>query len=236
MTLNSSQNSSNPELNKDIKKRFFQIALVWLITSLILFVSAGTLNWLWAWIFIAIYPIYTFINSRILPKELIAERSKVKNGQKKWDKTITKLIILPSVITPIIAGLDIRFNWTGELNLYIHFAGLFFYILGNVIVTWAMASNKFFSTVVRIQTDREHRVASSGPYKYVRHPGYVGIILNLMSSPLIFGSLWSLIPSFFGAFLFVLRTALEDKTLKMELDGYKEFSGNVRFRLIPGIW
>lgn len=227
---------ANPDLKKDIKKRFLQIALVWLITSLLLFVSAGTLNWLWAWIFIAIYPIYTFINLRILPKELIAERGKAKVNQKKWDKTITKLIILPSVITPIIAGLDIRFNWTGEINLYIHLAGLFFYILGNFIVTWSMASNKFFSTVVRIQTDREHSVASSGPYKYVRHPGYVGIILNLMSSPLIFGSIWSLIPSFFGASLFVLRTALEDKTLKMELDGYKEFSGNVRFRLIPGVW
>jgi protein-S-isoprenylcysteine O-methyltransferase Ste14 len=99
-----------------------------------------------------------------------------------------------------------------------------------------MVSNKFFSTSVRIQMERDHTVASGGPYRYVRHPGYVGYIVSGFAAPLALGSLWALIPAAITLCLLVVRTALEDRTLQDELDGYREYAARVRYRLLPGVW
>jgi len=109
-------------------------------------------------------------------------------------------------------------------------------VLGQGLFTWGMVSNKFFSTAVRIQTDRDHTVASGGPYRYVRHPGYVGYITASFATALALGSLWALIPAGLTMCLLVVRTALEDQTLQDELDGYKEYAQQVRYRLLPGVW
>ena len=106
----------------------------------------------------------------------------------------------------------------------------------DVLLTWSMASNAFFSTVVRIQDDRGHAVASGGPYRFVRHPGYVAAILFYLVTPLMLGSVWTFIPSVLMVLLFVVRTALEDRTLREELDGYWEYAQRVRYRLLPGVW
>ncbi|MGZ9223107.1 MAG: methyltransferase family protein, partial [Anaerolineales bacterium] len=109
-------------------------------------------------------------------------------------------------------------------------------ILGFLFGSWAMVENRFFSGVVRIQKDRGHHVISSGPYRFVRHPGYAGALWTYVFLPMLLDSIWALIPAFLVIGVLVLRTALEDKTLQEELPGYKEFARKTRYRLIPGIW
>ncbi len=109
-------------------------------------------------------------------------------------------------------------------------------MLGFAIFSWAMASNAFFSTVVRVLADRGHTVCSTGPYRFVRHPGYVGAIAQSFSAPLLLGSLWALIPAGLAALFLIVRTALEDRTLHAELDGYRGYAARVRYRLLPGVW
>ncbi len=137
--------------------------------------------------------------------------------------------------TFLIAGLDERFHWSPASSVNIHLINLTFFILGNALIGWSMASNKFFSMGVRIQDERGHTVVSGGPYQYVRHPGYAGIIVNAIFTPMLLGSLWAFIPALLSASLFVVRTGL-DHTLQQELEGYKEYSQKVRYRLLPGIW
>jgi protein-S-isoprenylcysteine O-methyltransferase Ste14 len=135
-----------------------------------------------------------------------------------------------------VAGLDVRFQWTAPLPLGYHIAGLLATSLGYALFLWAMASNAFFSQGVRIQAERGHMVATGGPYRYVRHPGYVGTILAQLGTPFLLGSPWALVPSGLSAALFVLRTWLEDKTLMQELPGYTEYAYQTPSRLLPGIW
>jgi protein-S-isoprenylcysteine O-methyltransferase Ste14 len=171
-----------------------------------------------------------------LPNDLIEERGKSKENVKKWDKVIMTLNIFPALGLLVVAGLDCRFGWAPKLNSWIQVVALVLMILGNAFFTWAMLSNHFFSTAVRIQFDRGHQVAIGGPYNYMRHPGYVGFIVINLATPLILGSLWALIPGAIMAVLFIIRTALEDSTLQKELEGYKEYAQKVKYRLIPGIW
>jgi len=136
-----------------------------------------------------------------------------------------------------VGGLDERFGWSPPLDSAIHITALISYALGQGLFSWAMASNKFFSSVVRIQMDRNQTVATGGPYRYVRHPGNVGYITSFfLATPVALGSSWALIPGGIGTLLLIIRTALEDRTLLEELDGYKEYAQQVRYRLLPGIW
>jgi protein-S-isoprenylcysteine O-methyltransferase Ste14 len=123
------------------------------------------------------------------------------------------------------------------MPLALQLAGVVVAVLAyDVIIVWAMTANAFFAQTVRIQEERGHTVATGGPYRIVRHPGYVASILSQIATPLILGSVWAFIPAGLAALLFVVRTALEDKTLLEELDGYKEYAGRVRYRLLPGVW
>jgi protein-S-isoprenylcysteine O-methyltransferase Ste14 len=137
---------------------------------------------------------------------------------------------------PIVAGLDERFGWSPQTAPAIHLIGLTFFALGQGLFSWAMALNKYFSTLVRIQIDRGHTVATSGPYRYIRHPSYTGYIVSFLGMSLALGSLWALTPTGLIACLLVVRTALEDRTLQDELPGYKDYAERVRYRLLPGIW
>jgi protein-S-isoprenylcysteine O-methyltransferase Ste14 len=224
------------DTRKNILKRMVQVFLLLLFTSALLFLSAGNPKWMWGWIYIFIYLAYIVVNASILPKELIAERGKSKDNVKKWDKTLNKINIIPGLGLILIAGLDHRFHWTSDFSIFIHLLGLILYALGSFLFSWSMMSNYYFSTLVRIQIDRDHKVATTGPYRLVRHPGYSGFILSSFGVPVILGSLWALVPAFITGILFVIRTILEDQTLYSELEGYKEFSEKTRYRLIPGIW
>jgi len=110
------------------------------------------------------------------------------------------------------------------------------FLLGCAMEFWAMSANRFFSTNVRMQTDRGHVVCSTGPYRHIRHPGYAGIILYTLASPVFLGSWWAYLPALAGVVGFILRTALEDRTLQLKLPGYKEYAQKTRYRLLPGVW
>jgi protein-S-isoprenylcysteine O-methyltransferase Ste14 len=223
-------------MNKNIMRRIFQVWFILIIQGVILFIAAWTIYWLWAWIFLFLSVVMLMINLMVIPAELIEERGKKKEDVKKWDKIVTSLNIIPTLCIFLFSGLDYRLHWTQELPILFNISGLILLILGSMLFTWAMISNKFFSTMVRLQTDRNHQVATSGPYKLVRHPGYVGYIIMFLAIPLALGSLWSLSFSVIITILLIIRTYLEDKTLKKELKGYTEYSELVKYKLIPFIW
>jgi len=231
-----SNNTNNFDFKKNIFKRSIQVLMSIFLISALLFISAGKINFTYAWIYIALSIMVIIINLFIFPDELIAERGRSKDNVETWDKILTRLIMLPFLSLYIVAGLDIRFGWSPKLDIWIHITGLALFLLGNAIVSWAMVSNPYFSTAVCIQHDRNHSVSKGGPYKYIRHPGYLGMIIYYIATPLFLGSLWSFIPAFLTSILFIIRTALEDNTLKNKLDGYANYALKVRYRIIPGIW
>ena len=136
----------------------------------------------------------------------------------------------------IVAGLDHRFGWSPVFPLWLIVIGFILISLGYAFAVWALAENRFFSSVVRIQTDRGHVVCDSGPYRIVRHPGYAGNILPLLGIVLALSSVWTLIPATVALIITVIRTALEDQTLQEELPGYRDYARRVRYRLIQGIY
>ena len=239
MNTNISANQPNDksDLASMIRKRMLQVVVQFLVLAAILFISSGRLNWVWAWAYLGVGVGILAINLLVMSPELIAERGRTdKKDTKAWDRVLTTLSIFPTMGVPIIAGLDERFGWSPPLAVVIQVVALIIFALAQLLFTWGMVSNKFFSTSVRIQMDRDHTVASGGPYRYVRHPGYVGYIVASFATALALGSLWGLIPAGLTMCLLIIRTALEDRTLLEELDGYKEYAQKVRYRLLPGVW
>ena len=220
---------------KIILRATFGIALL----LAVFFVPAGTLRWPQAWVFLALYlsAVAGFFSwAKKKDPALLKERASPQKDVKPWDRTLIRAYSVFLVAMPIMAGLDaVRFRWSRvPFGLILFgFAGL---ILAMLLVFWVMRENTFASSVVRIQTERGHRVCSTGPYQYVRHPMYVAVILSVVCLPVALGSLFALVPALVIVGLFILRTSLEDKTLQAELLGYKEYARKVRFRLIPGVW
>jgi protein-S-isoprenylcysteine O-methyltransferase Ste14 len=210
-----------------------------LVLAAILFIAAGRWDWLMGWIYMAMYACVTVIAVLVVPldPDLIAERTQIKEGVKEWDKRIT---VVGSVLYPlailIVAGLDVRFGWSPHIPLALQLAALLVAALGNLLSIWATAVNRFYGRFVRIQKERGHSVISDGPYRAIRHPGYLGQIIFSLASALALGSLWALIPCGLFALLLVVRTALEDRTLQDELEGYKAYTHRVHYRLIPYVW
>jgi protein-S-isoprenylcysteine O-methyltransferase Ste14 len=236
MTDQKEPERSKPDTRKNIIRRLMQVSMTVILSALILFLSAGQIKWIYAWIYILTSVLVIVTNAFIFRPELISERGRKKENVEKWDKIITGIILIPWVTFYFIAGLDIRFGWSPVLADWIHIAALIIFILGNALVSWAMMANTYFSTSVRIQNDRGHTVTSGGPYSYIRHPGYLGMIIYLLSTPIILGSVWALIPTFITITLFIIRTSFEDDTLKNKLEGYKEYAERVKYRLFAGIW
>jgi protein-S-isoprenylcysteine O-methyltransferase Ste14 len=204
-----------------------------------LFWSAGRIDWWPAWaaigVWLAFFTATDILLLRINP-DLISERLAPPKGAKAWDRAIMSLFRLSTLARYILAGLDQRYGWTGGFPLAVQLAALAVCILSYALLAWAMLSNTFFSQIVRIQADRGQAVATGGPYRYVRHPAYVGMILFEPAMAALLASGWALIAGGVCALLLVLRTVLEDRTLQAELTGYKEYSRRVRYRLLPGIW
>ncbi|HTX87426.1 MAG TPA: isoprenylcysteine carboxylmethyltransferase family protein [Bacteroidales bacterium] len=206
---------------------------------LILFLSAGRLNYWQGWVFASICIISTLLNSLTLLKrdELAEERSTVKAGTKSWDKKITAISAVLLILLYAVAGLDSgRFLWTGNFPPAIYALGAILIVTGEVVFLTAQHQNKFFSSVMRIQADRGHTVCDTGIYRIVRHPAYFGMIVTSLGIPLLLGSLWSYIPSAFSILLILIRTSLEDNTLIRELEGYREYTVKTPYRIFPGIW
>ena len=226
----------NAALEGAVRRRIVQVFLQLFFLTALLFLCAGDLRWSWAWIYLASSLAVLAVNVFVLSPEVIAERGAKKANVKRWDRAIAWIALIPSLGIPTVSGLDHRFGWTTALPPAVNVVGLICVILGQFLFTWAMTANRFFSTLVRIQVDRDHRVATGGPYRYVRHPGYFGYIISNMGTPLALGSTWALVGSLFLAALIVVRTSLEDRTLRRELAGYAGYAERVRSRLIPGVW
>lgn len=210
-----------------------------LVLALSLFLSAGRTDWRPGWIYLGVITAGQIAATLILlptNPTLLGERAWMQKGSKPWDTVIVGLADAGWVVMGIVAGLDTRFGWSPHLAVGFFVVGLVLIVLGFAVFLWAMASNRFFSSFVRIQTDRGHAVETRGPYQYVRHPGYVGALLTYVASPLALASLWTFIPAASMFVLFVFRTALEDRTLQAELEGYKDYARRVRYRLLPGVW
>ncbi len=208
------------------------------VMAALLFLPAGTFNWPVAWALIGFYVGSALGLAIIVPieKELVDERTIIKDDVKSWDKPLALIVSLGPLVTLPVGGFDFRYGWQPDLPLAVQIAGLVVSTLGNALSMWAMAVNRFFSRYVRIQKERGHVVVTDGPYRFVRHPGYVGGILLNLGWGLALGSLWALIPSAIVVGLLVVRTALEDKTLQSELPGYREYTQKTRYRLLPGVW
>jgi len=170
---------------------------------------------------------------------LLAERQNIEHMQsaKAWDRVLAPLMAL-SVSFPlvIVAGLDHRYGWSPVFPPWVIVPGFILISLGYAFASWAMVENRFFSSTVRIQTDRGHVVCDTGPYRIVRHPGYAGNIPPLLGIVLALGSVWTLIPAAVALVIAVIRTVLEDQTLQEELPGYRDYARRVPYRLIPGIY
>lgn len=230
---------SKPDTARGVTRWLVREVMGVLFVAATLFIPAGRLDWVWGWALVGIYAIWVGANALILiPRspELLAERATRRKGIKTWDTVILSIIGLTTIAKHILAGLDVRFGWTGQMPLALQIAALVIAALGYALGTWAMATNAFFSTVVRIQEDRGHAVATGGPYRYVRHPAYIGTFAFEVTTPIMLGSWWALIPGGLAALLTLVRTALEDKTLHEELPGYAEYAQQTRYRLLPGIW
>ena len=198
-------------------------------------------DWWEAWVY-AIIGILGFAISRMLAArrhpDLITERARFLRHEdaKSWDKLLAPLVGLGGGLVMLIAGLDALFGWSPTYSLPIKIVSLVIILAGYVLGSYALIENRFFSGMVRIQTDRSHQVVSSGPYRWMRHPGYAGALLTYLATPLFLDSRWAFLPTVFITILLVIRTALEDRFLQDELEGYRDYVKRVRYRLLPGVW
>ncbi len=228
--------SQSPSVTRWLVREIMGVIMV----GVILFWSAGRLDWWMGWGVTAVYALWVAANAiLIIPRspELLVERaSRNLKGVKSWDNVLLGIIGLLTIAKYVVAGLDIRYGWSAPLIASLQITALILAAWGYALVTWSMVANAFFSTVVRIQEDRGQKVCTTGPYRFVRHPGYIGSIIFEMTVPIALGSWWAFIAGLLIAVFTIVRTAMEDKTLQNELDGYQAYAQNTRYRLIPGVW
>lgn len=172
------------------------------------------------------------------PRTFLKERANYDTHEntQPWDKWLSPLVAFGSVFILLAAGLDELFNWSPDFPLAWELIGLALILIGYSLGSYAFVVNAFFSGTVRLQPERGHRVVSSGPYGWMRHPGYLGSLIASLGMPLLLESIWAFIPVLIFGYFFVLRTRLEDRFLQQNLPGYSEYAKNVRFRLLPGVW
>lgn len=232
------QHSIQPQPSHALIKRLTQIIGTLALTMSLFFLGAGRLDIPMAWVYIAVYLIYLVVMGLVMhDQELIKERSRIPADAKTWDRKLMKVYGLCVLATFFVSGLDVgRLTQSLQVPLPLQISALGVGILSLGLVGWAMRANTFFSTVVRIQSERGHHVIDTGPYRYVRHPGYVAMIGSILATPLVFGSVWGLIPAALAAGIIVARTAVEDRMLQTALPGYATYARRVRYRLLPGIW
>ena len=226
---------SKPKVHRII----IQILIILIILTALLFVPAGRLDWLQAWVLIFFILIYFLLYVQIgisKDPDQTRERSQMAKNVKPWDKVIMRIYtaILPTVF--ILAGLDAgRFRWSTVSMIWQLLAWIGLAFAGGIIL-WTVRSNTYLSRYARIQDDRGQQVVATGPYRIIRHPMYLGILTLFLCMGPALGSWVVLFPGLLIDLLFVIRTGKEDKMLQEELDGYKQYSQVVRFRLIPWIW
>ena len=210
-----------------------------LIQALIFFLAAGTLEIFRGWLLYGILVGITILTSVLLyivDVELLNQRGKNPEGAKAWDRAIIVIWGVLLFVFALVAGFDVgRYHWT-TVDFNLIYVGLIIFAVGFIFGIWPMLINKHYEATVRIQTDRDHQVITTGPYRIVRHPSYLGAIIGYLCMPLIVGSYLSYVIVSVIIGLLIIRTHFEDKTLQNELNGYKEYTQKTKSRLIPGIW
>ena len=239
MTQKSISRSSS-ETAQGVLRWAGQIIGATIIFGAILFLAAGRLDWLAGWAYLGINLLTQALSAAVLiPRqaEMLAERSRVREDTKPWDRFFAPAIIIAGTLAvSVTAGLDERFGWSTPVTMSLWGIALILAFCSQLFVLWAMASNPFFATTVRIQDDRGQSAINSGPYRFVRHPGYLGSIVFTLLVPVVLNSMWTFIPALLTIVLIVARTGLEDRTLQAELPGYREYANNTPYRLLPGLW
>ena len=208
----------------------------------VLLLAGGDSRWTMGWVF-AVFGFAFTVTSRLAlfrrNPDLVVERVEAMSrpNVEPWDRVLVPLLdtILP-LAAVLIAGLDHRFRWSPGFPACVQAAAYLPMTAGGALAQWAATENAFFSAVVRIQTDRGQKVVSTGPYRFIRHPGYAGGMIFHLFLPFALGSLWTLLPVLATLALTVVRTSLEDKTLARKLPGYAEYSKKTTRRLFPGLW
>jgi protein-S-isoprenylcysteine O-methyltransferase Ste14 len=198
-------------------------------------------SWIEAWLFAAI-SILGFVFSRALAArrhpDLLTERARIMQHEdiEPWDKVLAPAVAIGGALILVVAGLDARFDWSTGFGLPLKSLALLIILAGYVLGSYALIENRFFSGVVRLQADRGQHVISSGPYRWLRHPGYSGALLSNLVTPILLDSALAFVPAILAIATLVIRTSLEDKTLIERLEGYRDYASRVRYRLIPGVW
>jgi protein-S-isoprenylcysteine O-methyltransferase Ste14 len=218
----------------------FSFLATLLLSGMLLFGGAGRLNWRLGWIFITawILPKLGFlILLRLRDPDLLIERATRHKNTQPYDRIILPLYFVFAFCTFIVASLDGgRSCWSGDISIIWVVSAYVIYLVGNSLAGWAINSNPFFSSESRLQTDRAQKVASTGPYRFIRHPAYSAAFLLWITTGLMLKSLWAVIPGFLAGSMMVIRSVFEDRMLMAELPGYVEYAKQVRYRLFPGIW
>ena len=213
--------------------------LVLTLVFICIILLAGGLDWFRGWVYLGLLIVGRTIGTRYIERkdpELLRRRGQIGQGTKTWDLVLLTLFGLTYLAIIVVAAFDAQNHWS-KMPVWLWLIGAVLYVFFVVVITWAMAVNTHFEKTVRIQSDRHHRVIESGPYRIVRHPGYLATILGLvLSTPLLLGSWWAFIPSILAMACLILRTVLEDRTLRKELSGYEAYTRKVRYRLLPGLW
>jgi protein-S-isoprenylcysteine O-methyltransferase Ste14 len=222
-------------------KRFVQVLVAVAAQAAMLFLSSWRLDWVMAWVYVGTFTVVLAamtIYQEVNNPELVEERSEFKprEGVQTWDVILSAVVRVSLLANYVVAGLDMRFGWKPEIPLAVQIAAFALGLLGAGLLVWAIAANRYAAVYARIQQERGHAVATTGPYRFVRHPFYVGTITFSLTIPLALGSPWALIPGGLAALLFIVKTAAEDRMLREGLVGYREYAGRVRYRLLPGVW
>ena len=203
------------------------------------------ISWHWGWWEAWVYYVICIVGfaiSRVLAAKrnpgILAERARFlrHDNPESFDKILAPLVGLGGGLLPLVAGLDARFDWSASYSMPLKLVALLAILGGYSLGSWALIENAFFSGMVRIQSERNHHVISSGPYRWLRHPGYSGALLTYIATPIFLDAFWAFIPVILLGVTLIIRTNLEDKTLQAKLDGYSEYAKKVRYRLLPGIW
>ena len=217
---------------------FVQTAVFLSVFAACLFLSAGRLEWTPGWILLGINAAGQIISALIIGAvnpALAGDRASLR-GKRDFDRVLAGVMALfgPAAVF-ITAGLDLRWGWPGQIPHVLQIAGLVLVVTGSAIAVWAMAVNRFFYGVIRIAGEKGHTTCDCGPYRFVRHPGYLGAVLFDLASPLMLNSTWALLPAALTAAAIVVRTGMEDRILRAGLEGYPQYAGRVRSKLLPGI-
>lgn len=227
---------------KSLTPRYvIQLLLFIIVIPFLPLLISWSWDWWEAWVYGFINVLGFAISRAMAAKrnpDLISERAQFMKHENvfNWDKILAPLVVLGGGLIPLVVGLDELLNWSPAFSILIKIIALAIILTGYIWGSYALIQNRFFSGMVRIQSDRGHQVITSGPYRWMRHPGYAGAILTYLATPLFLDSGWAFVPAVFLVIVLVIRTSLEDKVLQVELEGYSEYADKVRYRLFPGVW